>query len=195
MVARRSSLAASLALLASCSGEPARVHAFSGPTMGSTYELKVVGTSKEAAAARNVVELGVRFRSVLDAPRGVGGQARAPPPRDARAVDPRRLGPEEHESVRWRPRCVGHERQAAHSLSRLRADRRRGHVHEGGQLRLRPLPPPRARGAGSSTRTPAEPSLPPHSTSFVLLHPQASNRNPGYSRTPPPRSARGRRSS
>ncbi|MEC8652970.1 MAG: FAD:protein FMN transferase [Planctomycetota bacterium] len=57
MVARRSSLAAVLALLASCSGEPERVHAFSGPTMGSTYELKVVGTAKKAGAARNVVEL------------------------------------------------------------------------------------------------------------------------------------------
>ena len=57
MVARRSCLLASLATLASCSGEPERVHAFSGPTMGSTYELKVVGTSKEAGAARNIVEL------------------------------------------------------------------------------------------------------------------------------------------
>ena len=57
MVARRSCLLASLATLASCSGEPERVHAFSGPTMGSTYELKVVGTSKEARVARDIVEL------------------------------------------------------------------------------------------------------------------------------------------
>ena len=57
MVARRTWLLASLALLASCSSEPERVHAFAGPTMGSTYELKVVGTAEKAGAARDVVEL------------------------------------------------------------------------------------------------------------------------------------------
>lgn len=57
MVARRCSLAASLALLTSCSGEPERVRAFSGPTMGSSYELKVVSTLKKAGVARNAVEL------------------------------------------------------------------------------------------------------------------------------------------
>ena len=57
MVARRSCLLASLAMLGSCSGEPERVHAFAGPTMGSTYEVKVVGTSKQAHVAREIVEL------------------------------------------------------------------------------------------------------------------------------------------
>ena len=56
MVARRSCFLASLALFASCSSEPARVHAFSGPTMGSTYEVKVVGASKQAHVARDIVE-------------------------------------------------------------------------------------------------------------------------------------------
>ena len=57
MVARRSCLLASLATLASCSGEPERVHTISGPTMGSTYEVKVVGASKQADLARNIVDL------------------------------------------------------------------------------------------------------------------------------------------
>ncbi len=57
MVARRSCLLASLAMLVSCSGEPERLHTFSGPTMGSTYEVKVVGASKQGGLARDIVEL------------------------------------------------------------------------------------------------------------------------------------------
>ena len=60
MMARRSWLILALTLATSCSREPDRVHAFTGPTMGSTYELKVAGSSASAATARAVVERELR---------------------------------------------------------------------------------------------------------------------------------------
>jgi len=57
MVARLSFLLASLAFAASCSREQVRIHTFSGLTMGSTYELKVVGSAEVAGAAQHAVEL------------------------------------------------------------------------------------------------------------------------------------------
>ncbi len=60
MMSRRSCLVLALAVTASCSREPDRVHAFMGPTMGSTYELKVAGSAADAAAAHDVVRRELR---------------------------------------------------------------------------------------------------------------------------------------
>ena len=55
-MSRRRCLLLSLSLLAACEQEQPQVRSFSGPTMGSTYEVKFVGTARQAGGVQEAVE-------------------------------------------------------------------------------------------------------------------------------------------